>query len=124
MLGEIKELRSDCSTGPDSIPAKFDKLVAEHLVSPLTHIINSCLDRNEYPLLWKTVRISPIPKVDEPHTNDDYQPISILPVLCKVMRNWLSAKLLIFLRRMSSYNLTSLRARGADFQVGGLMRTH
>ena len=74
MLGEIKELRSDCSTGPDSIPAKFDKLVAEHLVSPLTHIINSCLDRNEYPLLWKTVRISPIPKVDEPHTNDITDP--------------------------------------------------
>lgn len=41
-------------------------------------------DRNEYPLLWKTARISPIPKVDEPRTNDDYRPISILPVLSKV----------------------------------------
>lgn len=58
--------------------------MAERLVSSLTHIINSCLDRKEYHLLWKTVRISPIPKVDEPRTNNDYRPISILPVLSKV----------------------------------------
>ena len=31
----------------------------------------------------KTGRISPIPKVDEPRTNDDYRPISISPVLSK-----------------------------------------
>ena len=30
------------------------------------------------------MRISPIPKVDEPRTNNDYRPISILPVLSKV----------------------------------------
>ena len=46
--------------------------------------MNSCLDRDEYPLMWKTARISPIPKVDEPRTNDDYRPIYILPVLSKV----------------------------------------
>ena len=34
--------------------------------------------------MWKTARISPIPKVDEPRTNDDYRPIYILPVLSKV----------------------------------------
>lgn len=84
VLREIKGLRWDYSTGPDNIPAKFVKLVAERLVFPLTHIINSCLDRNEYPLLWKIARISPIPKMDEPRTNDDYRLISILPVLFKV----------------------------------------
>lgn len=108
VLREIKGLRWDCSTGPDNIPAMFVKLVAERLVFPLTHIINSCLDRNEYPLLWKIARISPIPKVDELRTNDDYRPISILPVLLRFMRNWLSAKSLIFSRRMPSCNLTSV----------------
>ena len=46
VLREIKEQGSDYSTGPDNIPAEFFILVAEHLISPLTHIINSCLDRN------------------------------------------------------------------------------
>ena len=84
VLREMEGLQSDCSTGPDNIPAKFVKLVAEYLASPLTHIINSCLNRNEYLLLWKTARINTIPKVGEPRTNDDYRAISILPVLSKV----------------------------------------
>ena len=87
VLRKIKGLRSDSSSGPDNIPAKLVKLVAEYLASPLTHIINSCFDRNEYPLLWKTACTSPIPKVSEPRTNDDYRPISILPVLSKVFHN-------------------------------------
>ena len=97
MLREIKGLRSDYSTRPDNIPAKFVKLVAEHLVSPLTHIMNSCLDRNEFPLLWKTAPISPIPKVDQPRTNDDYRTISILPVLSKLYEKFSLRQIIDFL---------------------------
>ena len=84
VLREIKELRSDCSTGPDNIPTKFIKIVGEHLASPLTHIINTCISKQEFPHLWKIARVSPIPKVDEPLTNDDYRPVSILSALSKI----------------------------------------
>ena len=84
VLNEIKHLRSDCSTGPDNIPCKFIKLVADHLASPVTYIINNCIAKQTFPSLWKTARISPIPKVDDPRKNDDYRPISILCVLSKV----------------------------------------
>ncbi len=67
VLNEIKYLRSDCSTGPDNIPCQFIKLVADHLASPVTHIINNCIAKQTFPLLWKTARISPIPKVDDPY---------------------------------------------------------
>ena len=43
VLQEIKGLRADCSTGPDQIPVKFLKPVAESLAGPLTYIINSCI---------------------------------------------------------------------------------
>lgn len=36
---EIKGQRLDSSTGPDNIPAMFVTLLAEHLVSPRTHIL-------------------------------------------------------------------------------------
>ena len=78
-----KGLQSDCSTGPGNIPTKFVKLVAEHLASPVTYIINTCVKWNEFPSLWQIACISPIPKVNEPKTNDDYHPVSILPVLFK-----------------------------------------
>ena len=41
VLLQLKKLRSDCSCGPDGIPVKFTKIVADHLASPLTHILNN-----------------------------------------------------------------------------------
>ena len=41
VLKELTTIRNDSSTGPDQIPAKYLKLVAEYIASPLTHIINS-----------------------------------------------------------------------------------
>ena len=84
VIRESKALRSDCSTGPDNIPTKFIKLVPDHLASPLTHILNTCISKLDFPTLWKVARISPIPKVGEPQANDDFRPVFILPVLSKV----------------------------------------
>ena len=54
------------------------------MAGPLTRIINSCITEAYFPKLWKIARVSPIPKVDNPTTNDELRPISILPVLSKV----------------------------------------
>jgi hypothetical protein len=71
----IRALRSDCSTGVDNIPARFVKLVAEHLACPLTSIINKCISNAYFPKLWKIARVSPIPKVENPTSNDQLRPI-------------------------------------------------
>ena len=108
VLREIKGLRWDCSTGPDNIPANFVKLVAERLVFPLTHI-NSCLDRNEYPLLWKTARALVRFLRWMSHGQMTITDLSLFYLYyLRFMRNWLSAKSLIFSRRMPSCNLTSV----------------
>ena len=58
--------------------------MAEHLASPLTHIINTCIKLAYFPRAWKVARISPIPKADQPKSDQDYRPISILPALSKI----------------------------------------
>ena len=40
LLKQLKNLRSDCSTGADQIPAKYLKMSANHIASLLTQIIN------------------------------------------------------------------------------------
>jgi len=64
VIKEIKLMRSDCSCGPDNIPVKFVKMVAESLTSPLTNILN-CISKQVFPRQWKIARISPIPKVND-----------------------------------------------------------
>ena len=62
--------------------------VMEFIVSPLTHIINSCIKNNVFPQTWKIARISPIPKTDNPSESNDYRPVAILPILSKVTKVW------------------------------------
>ncbi|MEO0684074.1 MAG: hypothetical protein AAFY76_03245, partial [Cyanobacteria bacterium J06649_11] len=77
-------LRNDCSTGPDKIPAKYLKLCADEITSPLCHIINESIECQIFPSQWKLSKISPIPKISNPIEPSDYRPISILPILSKV----------------------------------------
>ena len=107
----IKTLRSDCSTGADQIPTTFVKLVADNLAGPLTRIINSCITEAYFPKLCKIARVSPIPKVDNPTTNDELRPISILPVLSKVFERLVGWQMSEFANSASllHYNISSFR---------------
>ena len=88
VLREIKALRVDTSTGSDTIPVKFLKPVAEYISSPLTNIINTCIEKSTFPTAWKEARITPIPKIDNPLHEQDLRPISILPAMSKIFE-WL-----------------------------------
>ena len=70
--------------GADQIPTRFIKMVAECLAVPLTSIINNCIAKAYFPKQWKIARVSPVPKIDNPVSNDQLRPISVLPVLSKV----------------------------------------
>ena len=83
-MREIKGIRSDTSTGPDQLPSRYLKIVAEYIAGPLTHIINSFITVSSFSDAWKIARITPIPKSNNSNTNSNMRPISILPVLSKV----------------------------------------
>lgn len=55
VLKTLKTLWSDSSTGPEQIPTKFVKLVAEYLAEPLTIIIYGRINEAYFPKLWKMV---------------------------------------------------------------------
>ena len=90
-------LRNDCSTGPDKIPAKYLKLCADEITSPLCHIINESIECQIFPSQWKLSKISPIPKISNPIEPSDYRPISILPILSKVYEKVIMTQLVHYL---------------------------
>ena len=52
----------------DDVPAKVIKYLANELTEPLTVIINTAIKKGQWPDIWKTATITPVPK--EYPTND------------------------------------------------------
>ena len=73
------------ATGLDQIPASVVKDSIECIVQPLTHIINLSLVTGKIPDAWKKARVTPIHKSGDTSDPTNYRPISILPILSKVL---------------------------------------
>ncbi len=97
VFAELSLLRNTVAVGPDEIPARFLKPLAASLSPVVSALINRTLHEGICPLVWKTARLAPIPKIPGSIDPADYRPISILPVLSKVYERWLLSNLRPFL---------------------------
>ena len=73
------------ATGLDELPTRILKDCLPCIVKPLCHIINLSLTEGKIPDDWKSARVSPIFKGGDAKDPLNYRPISILPVLSKVL---------------------------------------
>ncbi|KAM3961990.1 uncharacterized protein ACR2FA_003881 [Aphomia sociella] len=60
-------------------------LTLKHVLPLITHIINFSLLSGEFPEVWLSAFVLPIPKVPSPNILNDFRPISILPFLSKIL---------------------------------------
>ena len=81
----FNEIARNKATGLDQIPASILKDSIELIVEPLTHIINASLCEGKIPDIWKRARVTPIHKGGDAANPNNYRPISVLPVLSKVL---------------------------------------
>ena len=89
VLLKIKKITSN-AVGDDNLPIKFIKIILPYILRSLTHIINHCFTTSVFPSQWKTATVLPIAKRNHPSLLEDFRPISILPVLSKVIESLMS----------------------------------
>nr|VZI49727.1 unnamed protein product [Spirometra erinaceieuropaei] len=82
---ELKNLKETKSSGPDNIPAKFLKELANELSKPLAHIFRSSFELGRLPSEWKTANIFPIYKSGARTNANNYRPVSLTCICCKIM---------------------------------------
>lgn len=88
----ILNLQDGKASGYDLIDAQLLKGVLQ-----ITAIFNACLRLNIYPAQWKIAQIIMVPKPGKsPHEVSSYRPISLLPVMGKLLEK-------ILLNRMRKY---------------------
>ena len=86
---KINRLKNTKSTFNIDLPNKVRKEFSVDLSTPLTDIINTCMEEGVYPQLWKFETISPVPKVTHPKILKDLRKISSTSDYSKVFESFL-----------------------------------
>ena len=73
------------SSGLDGLPHWFLRIAAPSFSFPITFLFNLSLTWSFVPGQWKTSLTTPVPKTSHPSACSDYRPISITPILSRLM---------------------------------------
>ena len=84
-MSQLCSLKSGKAVGLDRIQAHLLKDYADIVAKPVPFIINTLLRTAQVPSDWKSARVIPLFKKGKADEMDNYRPISILPVLSKVL---------------------------------------
>ena len=95
----ICRLKSKKSCGVDTLSNTMIKETHESFVDPLTFIINKSLSDAEYPENYKLAIVKPLYKSKDKHEIKNYRPISLLPVLSKVLEKVVHRQIMSFLHK-------------------------
>ena len=93
----IKSIKRSKATGIDDLPPGLIKDAADVLSVPLSHIINMSLDTGQFPQEWKAAKIIPLHKSGSTKSFDNYRPISVLPIVSKIIEKIVHKQLMNFL---------------------------
>ena len=90
----LSNLKVDTATGPDDLPAFLLKNLAKEIAPNISVIINSSINSGLFPQLWKKANVTAVWKNKGSKTDPaNYRPISILPVLARMMEKEIARQL-------------------------------
>ncbi len=89
----IKHLKNTSSCGSDNIPLRFIKESLPAIITYLTCIINTSIVTGIFPERWKHAIVVPIFKTGDVMEPKDYRPISLLPIISKVLEKVVASQL-------------------------------
>ena len=76
----LNELETNKASGIDGISATILKYCGDHIVLPITSMINDSIDKGIFPTALKEAYVLPIHKEAEREDPNNYRPISFYPL--------------------------------------------
>ena len=102
----LQNINPSKASGPDNIPNKVLKQCAKHLALSMSLIFQLSLDIGTLPEDWRNANISSIFKKGDRHAAENYRPVSLTSVPCKLLEHIICRHMLKHLERYQV--LTSL----------------
>ena len=81
----LRNLDTSKASGPDGIPARLLKECSQQITPSLCSLFNLSLQSSCIPSEWKSANVTPIHKKDSKEQAENYRPISLLPIISKVL---------------------------------------
>ena len=85
VLKELNSINTSKAPGPDGLTTHVLKACAAPLVSPITTLFNQSLQTGKIPSDWRKANVVPIHKKGPKTDPMNYRPISLLPIISKIM---------------------------------------
>lgn len=100
ILGILNNIKTN-ATGIDDVSLIMIKMCYPVIIPVITHIVNECLRLSVFPSVWKIAKVLPLSKLDQPQDYSDLRPLSILPVLSKVLERIMCDQLNDFINKFN-----------------------
>lgn len=94
---EVMNRITSTAVGVDGISIKMVRGLSPYCINAITHLINVSLRTGTFPTSWKQGVVIPLPKTHNPASTSQFRPISILPVISKILEKIVSEQLVMFL---------------------------
>nr|VZI19912.1 unnamed protein product [Spirometra erinaceieuropaei] len=101
---ELLKLNESTSPGPDAIPAKLLKELAPEMSKPLVKIFQTSFVTGCLPFDWRSATITLLFKDGSHASANNYRPVSLTSICCKIMEKIVKKALMQFLEQ---YHLLS-----------------
>jgi hypothetical protein len=105
----ICSMSNACAPGMDLFSVKLLKLAAPYISNSLAYICNLSLCTGVFPADWKKAKVTPIFKAGEKSDVGNYRPISVLPLISKIIERAVHNQLYSYL---TSNELLSVHQSG------------
>ena len=93
----ISSLSNSKATGLDNIDTSTLKLVRSEIIPAVTHIINLSITNKKFPTSWKSSKVIPLHKSDDPLNPKNYRPVTIVPILSKILERAIFNQIIAYL---------------------------
>ena len=105
----VFSMRNSPARGADGVCVRVLKAGFPAVGCIILHIVNTCLIQSDYPTSWKHSLIHPIHKTGDPSDPSNFRPISIIPIISKIVERVVQRQLYHYL---SSNHLLSPNQHG------------
>ena len=101
---KLKKIKKNKAAGLDELPGVLIKDSASVISKPLSYFLNLPSKTCQVPRDWKIMKITPIFKSGDSTNTDNYRPLSVLPIISKVLKRAVHMQIMNYLEK---YNLLS-----------------